>query len=123
MDFKMEKGVIVRVAADDDKKKKGKGDGVAAAIGLLQELRGFMEKVEACVEAQDIAENKASIEEPAKSLEALYNALIKIAQSGIRSMGTPSVGSDEASAPAVSKEEAKPALPMTPSVPPASKIG
>ena len=117
MDFKMEKGVIVRVAADDDKKKKGKGDGVASAIGLLQELRGFKEKVDACIEAQDIAENKVAVEEPAKALEALYKALLKIAESGIRSLTTPAVG-----APAA-EGEAKPALPITPSVPAASKIG
>lgn len=120
MDFKMEKGVIVRVAADDDKKKsKGKGDGVAAAIGLLQELRGFKEKVDACIEAQDIAEYKSALAEPAKALESLYKALLKIAEGGIRSLNAPEAEA-EAGAPA---PEAKPALPITPSIPSESKIG
>lgn len=120
MDFYVKDGVIIRNAADDGDKKKKKGDGVASAIGLLQELRGFMEKVEACVEAQDIAENRQAIEGPSKSLEELYKALLKIAESGIRSLRQVPEGEEATAAPS---EAPKQPMLQTPSVPELSKIG
>jgi predicted RNA polymerase sigma factor len=112
MDFTMRDGVIIRLA-DDDKKKK-KGDGVSAAIGLLQELRGFTEKVDACIEAQDISDNKKAIEGPAKCLEELYHALLKIAESGIRAINKPV---EEEKPIQVHVEKEGPTLPITPSIP------
>jgi hypothetical protein len=50
-------------------------------------MRNFQEKVEACIESQDIAENKTKIQDILTGLESGYQALIDIASSGIRSMG------------------------------------
>ena len=84
---------------------------------MLQELRDFQEKVEECIEAQDIAENRSMLEEQATHLEEMYKVLLKIAESGIRSWKDK--GSEvSAEAPV----EAGPALPATPKLPEASKI-
>lgn len=127
MDFIVKDGVIIRTAEDEKGSKKKKGDGINSAIGLLQELRNFQEKVEACIESQDIAENKSKIQEHAQSLDAMYKALIEIASNGVRSMGqkpTPeAMESDPSPAPATNSDVKTPDLPSTPSVPAASKIG
>lgn len=128
MDFYVKDGVIVRAASEDEKvgKKKVKGDGIKSALSLLQELRDFQEKVEDCIEAQDIAENKSMIEEQAAHLEEMYKALLKIAESGIRSWKDKGVegveGVEGEGIPAEAPVEAGPTLPSTPRIPEASKI-
>ena len=118
MDFIVKDGVIIRMAEEDKSSKKRKGDGINAAIGLLQELRNFQEKVESCIEAQDISENKVKIQEHSQALEAMYKSLIEIASNGVRSMGVKPEQSPE-----VIEEKPETVLPSTPSVPTASKIG
>lgn len=128
MDFIVRDGVILRLAEDTEKKKSKKGDGVNAAIGLLQDLRTFQERVEAVVESQDIAENRSKISESAKGLEAMYSALLEIAQSGIRSIGQAAIQEGQkveqtlgtGNAPDMEKpkeEKLAPKLPLTPAVP------
>lgn len=121
MDFYVKDGVILKTA-EEEKTKKKKGDGINSAIGLLQELRNFQEKVEACIEAQDITENKAKIQEHYQNLDAMYKALIEIASNGVRTIGQ-KPQQDASPAPATSSDVAAPKLPNTPSVPAASKIG
>jgi len=121
MDFYAKDGVIIRVAEDSDKKGKKKGDGIGAAIGLLQELRNFIEKVDACVEAQDIAENKSAIAKHAATLSEMYQALLKIAEGGIRSIGDKTAGEVATGqtgpqTPDTTPTNAKPVLPAAPTV-------
>jgi 2C-methyl-D-erythritol 2,4-cyclodiphosphate synthase len=128
MDFYVKDNLIIRTAADDVEKKKGKkGDGINSAISLLQELRVFQEKVEATIEAQDITENKQKIAKYAQSLEELYSALIEIASSGVKNMRQNNVaqtGLDEkpesetaTMQPDTTIQAQAPKLPVTPTAP------
>ena len=68
-----------------DKKSK-KGDGINAALKLMQDLRDFQGKVDTCVEAQMISENKAKIEQFNAYVDKMYNTLLEIASGGIRAI-------------------------------------
>lgn len=76
---------ILILAADEGKKAK-KGEGVNAILGLCQELNRFIDKIEACAEAQDITENKQKVEALGEELTKHYEGLIDIAKGGIRSI-------------------------------------
>ena len=73
---------FTHIAAD----KKNKGDGINAVLTLMQDLREFQEKVETCIEAQALADNKDKIEEFDQHLDSMYDALLEIAGGGIKAI-------------------------------------
>ena len=81
---------IEKQAQDDEAKKgkeksKGKGDGINAALVLLKDLRDFQDKVESCIEAQDITEYKGKVETFNAELDKMYEVLLEIARGGMHS--------------------------------------
>jgi len=72
----------------EDKKSK-KGDGVNAVLVLMKDLRDFQDKVDTCLEAQAIAENKAKIAKFYTYLDKMYQDLLEIASGGIRKKREP----------------------------------
>ena len=78
-----------RKAEDEVKKRDGKdkvktkGDGINAALVLLKDLRDFQDKVETCIEAQDIEEYKQKIEVFNNKLDEMYEILLDIARGGM----------------------------------------
>ena len=81
--------LLPRQAEDEIKKRDGKdkiktkGDGINAALVLLKDLRDFQDKVETCIEAQDIAEYKQKIEVFNQKLDEMYEILLDIARGGM----------------------------------------
>ena len=133
MDFKMQDGVIVRISEDGDKAKKrtGKGGGVYSILGLLQEMTVFEQKVEDCMEAQDVAANKTEVENVLNALIESEKKLVQIVQSGIGSMRQKQEqvmpegnGNNEEMIEKVEKTEKTDKNPVlsTPSIPTISKI-
>ena len=84
MDFFSSDKILI-FAADEEKKKGKKGDGLNAILGLIQELRNFMEKVENAAEAQDISENKAAVEAINNALRENSKKLLDIVANGLSS--------------------------------------
>jgi hypothetical protein len=124
MDFKMQDGVIVRISEEGDKvkKKNGKG-GVYSILGLLQEMTIFEQKVEDCMESQDIASIKAEVESVLNALIESEKKLVQIVQSGIGAMRQKpeqSISEDNIEEK-VEKTDRNPVL-STPSIPQISKI-
>jgi hypothetical protein len=70
-----------------EEKKSRKGDGINSVLKFMIDVRDFEEKLDSCVEAQAIEENKAKIERFKASIEELYSELADIASGGVRSMG------------------------------------
>ena len=68
-----------------DKSKKNKGDGINAILTLMKDLRDFQDKVETCIDAQAIAENKQKVEQFYDLLDNMAEVLLDIAESGIKS--------------------------------------
>ncbi len=77
-------GDNIMVVASDDKKKKG--NGIASVLKLMQELLSFRDNVSACLDAQDIQENKAKLQECQDNLDAMYKSLGDIAVGAIGTM-------------------------------------
>ena len=84
MDFFSSDKILI-FAADEEKKRSKKGDGINAILGLIQELRNFMEKVDAAAESQDIAENKTAVEAINNSLRENSKKLLDIVAGGLTS--------------------------------------
>ena len=70
----------------EDKKSK-KGDGINSVLKFMIDVRDFEDKLDSCIEAQGIDENKVKIERFKSSIEELYSELANIASGGVRSMG------------------------------------
>lgn len=92
--------LIQRRAEDEVKKKdkeksKTKGDGINAALVLLKDLRDFQDKVEACSEAQDIADYKKQVEDFNAELDKMYETLLNIARGGMHSNRNKENGGEE----------------------------
>lgn len=76
---------LILVASDEGgKEKKKKGDGVNAVLTLMKDMRDFQEKVESCIESQDIDENKQKVVEFNTHIENMYEVLLDIARGGIK---------------------------------------
>ena len=75
----------ILICAEEEKKKTKKGDGINSILGLIQETRNFMEKVEAAAEAQDIAENREAIEALNTTLRENSKKLLDIVAGGLTS--------------------------------------
>ena len=67
-------------------KKDKKGDGVNAVLVLMKEIRDFQDKIDACLEAQAIAENREKIAEFDRLIDKMYASLLDIASGGIKSV-------------------------------------
>lgn len=66
--------------------KKSKGDGINAVLTLMKDVRDFQDKIDACIEAQAIEENKQKIEKFDEILDQMYATLLEIAEGGIKSV-------------------------------------
>ena len=91
---------IITIGSENSKRQKG--DGVNAVLTLMKDLRDFQDKVESCIEAQAIAENKAKVEKFYEGLDKMAEALLEIAESGIKSkrkLQPEAGGADEALSP------------------------
>jgi hypothetical protein len=123
-DFFSKDNILIQAGAEDgdsgsDKKKsKGsKGDGVNAVLVLMKELRDFQERIEDCLEAQDIQEIAAKIQGFDNHLDDMYAVLLEIASTGITSKRK-----DRAGVPP-SSGETKTKNPIMMGVPQVPKIG
>jgi len=67
-------------------KKPKKGTGLASALQLIKDLNEFQAKVEECVEAQDLAENKEKIQAFVNEITKMYDVLFEIAKAGVKSI-------------------------------------
>ena len=68
-----------------DKSKK-KGGGLSAVFNLIQNLTDFEEKIQDCVDAQDLRENKDKIEGFLTDIDQMYDVLLTMARGGISSI-------------------------------------
>lgn len=89
-DFFSKDNILIQASSDDDggqdKKKSKKGDGINAVLVLMKELRDFQDRVEACLEAQDIEDIAAKIRSFDTHLDEMYGTLLDIASNGIKSV-------------------------------------
>ena len=100
----------ILVLAESDAKKSKKGTGLGEILALAREIVSFIDRVDACAEAQDISENKSKIEAISQELEKHYVELLDMAKSGRSTQKDPMTGQDAAPAPGPSA----PALPVSP---------
>ena len=67
-------------------KNKKKGGSLAATTKLIQELTEFEEKIQECVDAQEISENKEKIEAFLKDIDKMYEVLMEMTKNTIQSL-------------------------------------
>ena len=70
-----------------------KGGGVHAVLSLLQDLMAFQDKVSAATEAQDLGENKQTLQQFSQSLSQMYSSLLDMAKGGVQAVRQPEVTS------------------------------
>jgi hypothetical protein len=86
---------IIILAEDKDKKKK-KGGGINAILTLMKEMIDFQEQIQACIEAQDLTENKEKIAKCSTAIESMYMELVELVRPAIRPVTeTPSLEAPE----------------------------
>ena len=73
---------LILTAAD----KKKKGGSLAAVLKLIQDLAEFEEKIEECVAAQEMTENKQKVESFLKDIDSMYQVLLSMAEGSIHSL-------------------------------------
>jgi hypothetical protein len=83
---------IITIASDNSKKKKG--GGTNAVLVLLKDLGDFQDKVQACIEAQDIEQQRSKVEAFYDQLDNMAQTLLDMAGNGIRSRRNPQLGMD-----------------------------
>ena len=66
--------------------KKKKGGSLGAVFKLIQDLTDFEEKIQDAMDAQEMAENRSTIESFLGSIDQMYEKLLNIAKSGIQSL-------------------------------------
>jgi hypothetical protein len=86
-------------------KNKKKGGSLGAVFKLIQDLTDFEEKIQECVDAQEIAENKQKIEEFLADIDKMYATLLDIAKGGIQSLRKQRLLPTEEEAPEIIEEE------------------
>lgn len=74
---------IITIARDNSSKKKGSGTN--AVLVLLKDLGDFQDKLLACMEAQDIEENRSKVENCFEKVDEVAKVLLDMAEAGIRS--------------------------------------
>lgn len=108
----------ILVLAEGDAKSKKKGTGIGEILALAREIVSFIDRVDACAEAQDISENKSKIEAISAELEKHYIELLDMAKSGRSTMQKdPMTGQDAAPAPGPSAPAPGPSAPALPTSP------
>ena len=101
------------ITADDKRTKKG--DGINAVLKFMIEVRDFQDKLESCISAQSIAENRAKLEKYPSVVDKLYQSLADIASSGVREMRKDANLEEEATA--VNKSIPNPVMMNAPQIP------
>lgn len=76
---------IITIAGDNDVEKKKKGGGTNAILTLMKELGDFQNKVESCIDAQDISDRKQKLEIFYDKLDEMAEILLEMASDGIKS--------------------------------------
>jgi hypothetical protein len=81
----MENGMnnIITIAGENSKRKKGAGTN--AVLTLMKELGDFQDKVESCIDAQDMSDNKKKLEIFYDKLDEMAEVLLGMASDGIKS--------------------------------------
>jgi hypothetical protein len=92
MENKMNKNIIT-IAGDNVKKKKG--GGTNAVLTMMKELGDFQDKVETCIEAQDISDRRKKLEIFYDKLDEMAEVLLEMAAHGIKSKRTEDVLNEE----------------------------
>jgi len=64
-------------------KARKRGGSMAAVFKLIEELLDFEEKIQACIDAQEMAENKSKIESFMSEIDGMYDILFEMARGGI----------------------------------------
>lgn len=77
---------ILRTAEIDSGSKKKKGKGINEILTLMKELIAFQEKVEACIDAQEMSEHKEKIEKFDQHLDDMYDQLVEIVSGGVKNV-------------------------------------
>jgi hypothetical protein len=73
------------ILAKEEKSKK-KGGSLAAIFKLIQDLTVFEENIQECIDAQEMTQNKGTIEGFVNEIDKMYEALFNIAKSGVQVM-------------------------------------
>jgi len=66
--------------------KKKKGGSLSAVLKLIQDLTDFEEKLQDCIDSQEMSENKQKIEGFVQQVDQMYDILFEIARGGISSI-------------------------------------
>jgi len=74
---------IITIASENGKKKKG--GGTNAILTLMKELGDFQDKVESCIDAQDISERREKLGVFYDKLDEIAEVLLQMASEGIKS--------------------------------------
>jgi len=69
-------------------KVKKKGGSMASIFKLIENLLDFEEKIQDCVDSQEMAENKQKIESFLAEIDKMYDVLFEMARGGISSIRT-----------------------------------
>lgn len=67
-------------------KSKKKGTSLSAVLKLIQDLTDFEEKIQDCVDSQEMAENKQQIESFLGEIDKMYKVLLGMAEGSIQSL-------------------------------------
>ena len=67
-------------------KEGKKGEGMKAILVLLKDISDFQTKIEQCIEAQEISENRDAIEEFDSYIDEMCVKLLDMVREGMRSM-------------------------------------
>lgn len=78
---------IITIAAENEKndKKKKKGEGIHEVLSLMKELMEFQERVQECIDAQAITQNKEKLEAFYDNLDSMSQVLLEITETGLKS--------------------------------------
>jgi hypothetical protein len=82
----MENGMsnnIITIASEGGKKKKG--GGTNAVLTLMKELGDFQDKVQTCIDAQDLSDRSQKLEVFYDKLDEMAEVLLEMAADGIKS--------------------------------------
>jgi phosphatidylserine/phosphatidylglycerophosphate/cardiolipin synthase-like enzyme len=74
---------IITIASEGGKKKKG--GGTNAVLTLMKELGDFQDKVQTCIDAQDLADRSQKLEVFYDKLDEMAEVLLEMAADGIKS--------------------------------------
>lgn len=89
-DFFSRDNILIQAASDEeggsDKKKSKKGDGINAILVFLKEVRDFQERLESCVEAQDVEPIAEKIRSFDAHIDEMYSSLLDIVSTNRKSL-------------------------------------